>query len=192
MPRTRPPRTRWIVLLCAVGVVCGLVSREGISRTADEYEVKAAIMYNIAKFAEWPTEGDSQVFRLGILGPDPFGSKLEETILGKKVDGKPIIVMRFDSLDDYSRVDMLFVTRAMAGKMPEILEVTKGRAVLTVSDTKRGCEQGSVIGFVKQGSRVRFAVNAKSARFTNLTLSSKLLMLAVEVFDGPPELAEDR
>jgi hypothetical protein len=55
-----------------------------------EYEVKAAFIYNFAKFVEWPRETGSAkgVFIVTILGRDPFGDALDDTLRGKTIDNK--------------------------------------------------------------------------------------------------------
>ncbi|HET6899288.1 MAG TPA: YfiR family protein, partial [Vicinamibacteria bacterium] len=48
-----------------------------------EYEVKAAFLYNFARFVEWPpdTFHDGETpFVIAVLGHDPFGSVLDDTV----------------------------------------------------------------------------------------------------------------
>jgi YfiR/HmsC-like len=37
-------------------VLCAFTAEELSAQTADEYQVKAAFLYNFAKFVEWPSE----------------------------------------------------------------------------------------------------------------------------------------
>src|SRR6185295_10763354 len=58
-----------------------------------EYEVKAAFLYNFARFVEWPAEArhdPGTPFVIAVLGHDPFGGVLDETVAGKTVGGRPI------------------------------------------------------------------------------------------------------
>ncbi len=57
---------------------------------ASEYEVKAAFLYNCAKFVEWPndpSERQNTPISVCILGKDPFGPAIEEAVRGKTAGG---------------------------------------------------------------------------------------------------------
>ena len=43
-----------------------------------EFQVKAAFLYNFAKFVEWPPEisGRSSLLQICVFGPNPFGDEL--------------------------------------------------------------------------------------------------------------------
>jgi len=67
-----------------------------------EFEVKAAFLYNFARFVEWPAEtghDPGTPFVIAILGHDPFGAVLDETVAGKTVGGRPIEVRRVARAD---------------------------------------------------------------------------------------------
>ena len=62
-------------------------------------KVKAAYLYNFTKFVKWPDkafENDEAPFVIGVLGKDPFGPILDNTVKGKKVAKRPIKTRRFD------------------------------------------------------------------------------------------------
>ena len=54
-----------------------------------EYEVKAAYIFNFAKFIEWPANYiDGDTLYLCVYKKDPFGIILEKTMIGRKDNGK--------------------------------------------------------------------------------------------------------
>ncbi|MET0374029.1 MAG: YfiR family protein, partial [Rhizorhabdus sp.] len=55
-----------------------------------------------------------------------------------------------------------------------------GQPVLTVTDKSAGID-GGIIRFVRQAGRVRFEIDNGAARASHLSISSKLLGLAVTV-----------
>ena len=151
-----------------------------------EYEVKAAFLFNFAKFVEWPqsafADANSPLI-IGVLGDDPFGDVLERTVAGKLVQGRPLRVQRWKRLVEMRYCHILFVSPSERGELPEILERFQAAAVLTVSEEDGFDELGGMIHFLLQENKVRFAINNRAAKAAGLKISSRLLMLAVSVWD---------
>ena len=64
---------------------------------AKALKVKAAYLYNFAKFIEWPNDalGDEETpFVIGVLGDDPFGRILDDTVKEKKIARRPVKIRR--------------------------------------------------------------------------------------------------
>lgn len=59
-----------------------------------EHEIKAAFLYNLAKFVEWPPADPSDQLVIGVVGSDFFGSTLRHVVEGKSVQGREIVVRR--------------------------------------------------------------------------------------------------
>jgi hypothetical protein len=60
-----------------------------------EYKVKSVFIFNFTKFVDWPStsfESEDSPFIIGIIGNNPFGNYLEETVLGEKVGPHPIVI----------------------------------------------------------------------------------------------------
>ena len=70
--------------------------------TTREYKIKAAFLYNFAKFVEWPEDsfsGDRSHLSVCIVGKDPFGEEIE-FIKGKTVRNREVVIKRFESIED--------------------------------------------------------------------------------------------
>ena len=146
-----------------------------------EYKVKAAFLYNFAKLTEWPagTFADTNTpITIGILGRDPFGPQLEEITRGKIVEGRAIVVTRFERVDEVRACQVLFISNSESGRLSYILSRLAGRPILTVGEMRQFAGQGGAIGLVKQGEEVHFEVNLDAVEASQLKLSSKLLRLA--------------
>jgi hypothetical protein len=163
------------------GVACGLAG-PGAARAQgpSEYEVKAAFLYNFTKFVEWPpsafAEGNAPL-RLCVLGDDPFGRSLQ-TVVGEEIEGHKLIVVRTETLARAAGCQVLFVSRSERDRLPQILAPLKSSPVLTVGDTKGFLDQGGIVNFILEGSRVHFEINPTAAEQAGLKISSKLLRLA--------------
>jgi len=157
-----------------------LAATPGLAQTPrpSEYQLKAAFLYNFAKFIDWPSD-DSSTFVIGILGDNPFGKSLEQVVAGKQINGHTISVQFFQTAAEATRCQILFISNSESKHFTEIIKNLKGSAVLTVSENDRFIESGGMVDFVKEDSRIRFQINDDAAKAVRLKISSKLLSLAV-------------
>jgi hypothetical protein len=152
-----------------------------------EYEVKAAFLYNFARFVHWPSiafEGKEGTFVIAILGADPFGHALERLLSGKTVGGRQLEIRRFASANEVQGCQMLFISAALASQVSETLEIFEKRPILTVSDIEEFVERGGAIELMIVENKVRFAINLSAARASALEISSQLLKLATRVINA--------
>ena len=150
------------------------------AEAASEYEVKAAFLYNFAKFVDWPSDAfkSGSPFVIGVVGDDPFGSDLDTTVSGKTVDNRRIEVRRFRRVGDVQSCHILFVCRSEKSRVDKILERVSGSRTLTVGDMGQFLQRGGMINFIIEDQKVRFEINSNSAERAGLKISSKLLQLA--------------
>ena len=145
-----------------------------------EYQIKAAFLFNFAQFVTWPqTSFPSQdaPFCIGILGDDPFGPALEETIHGEAIDRHRMTVMRAQSIDDLKSCQMIFVSRSEEGRVNEILSQLGSKPVLTIGEVESFARDGGDINFYLSDGKVHFEINSSSAQRCGLKISSQLLNL---------------
>jgi hypothetical protein len=146
-----------------------------------EYQVKAAFLYNFAKFVEWPDAQPRAPFVIGVLGEDPFGPVLDQTVTGKTVMSRPFAVRRLADAADAPQVDILFIAASERARLPEVLGRLRGANVLTVGDSESFVDRGGMVGFRTAGNMVRFDINLREANRAGLKISSQLLRLAGHV-----------
>ncbi len=166
------------------GLLAGPARGHALSR---EYDVKAAFLYNFATFIEWPKEAFARAdspFVIGVMGTDPFGSSLEETIAGERIKGRPIVIKRFSEPEDARGCHIVFISASEKRRVKELLRILQRLPLVTVADMPGFVEAGGVIGFVTD-SRVSIRINPSTLRATKLTISSKLLRLA-QVIETEP------
>jgi hypothetical protein len=163
-------------------MVIALLPGEGHAQTAATASaLKAAFLYNFAKFVEWPPEarpGDGQAFVVAVLGNDPFGRALDEAFSGKTLFGHRSVVRRVETLEEARRAQIVFVSSSEDKKLEQVLSVLARPGVLTVGEMEGFARRGGIIGFRMDQRRVRFDINAGRASQARLKLSSELLKLA--------------
>jgi hypothetical protein len=148
-----------------------------------EYEVKAAFMYNFAKFVDWPA-ANRDTFVVAVLGDDPFGPLLEHTFGGKKVGERTLAVRRLARVDEASEVDLLFIAASESTKLPQILSRLRGLPTLTVSEIDGFVGRGGMVGFRVEREMVRFDIDLGEVSQAGLKMSSQLVRVARKVVSG--------
>lgn len=154
------------------------------AQAAGEYDVKAAFLYNFAKFVEWPSnafDAPGSPMTLCIVGRDPFGEALDTLVRGETLQGRPMTVHRTRDLLEIRDCHVVFLSRTETARQDEILDTVRGVGVLTVGEGDSFLRDGGIIRFVIEANRVRFEVNLDAAERNGLKLSSKLLRLARSV-----------
>jgi hypothetical protein len=138
------------------------------------------LIFNFAKFVEWPTTALSRTdspLIIGVLGENPFGNDLEKTIRNKTVEDHPLVIKQFHSAAEAAKSHILFISTSEKAQLPEILKVLQGSSVLTVGEMEQFNERGGMICFVMEGTKIRFRINNEAATRSGLKISSKLLRL---------------
>lgn len=183
-------RCRWRIGM-VLAVVC-LASNflwlpaHGGAQAANEYQVKAAFLFNFAKFVEWPAEslsGDSP-FTVGIIGDDPFGGVIDQAMNGKVINGRQIQLKRLKLGQNLRECHILFISSSEKKKIAQIVDTLRGANTLTVGECDAFAQQGGMINSIMEDNRVRFEINTAYAEQAGLKISSKLLTLAKTVRNG--------
>ncbi|MBN2201031.1 YfiR family protein [bacterium] len=146
-----------------------------------EYEIKAAFLFNFAKFIDWPVKPYVEAethFAIGVLGRDPFGDALEQTIGGKTVKGRAIVIRRFRHISEYKPCDILFISESEKPGLPEIVQRLRRESVLTVSDMPEFGRRGGMIYLFTEDNKVRFSIRTDLTDRAGLRLGSRLLNLS--------------
>jgi hypothetical protein len=146
-----------------------------------EYQIKAVFLYNFAQFTDWPAKAfpDAQApFLIGVLGDDPFGSYLDETVRGEKIGARSLVVQRFRRANEIRNCQVLFISRSENDRLDQDLSALKGRSILTVSDIDDFISRGGMIRLATEKGKVRVHIKLDTVRAANLNVSSKLLRVA--------------
>jgi hypothetical protein len=187
-PGISRPTVRRIVLF--VVLICGMASPVSpawaqLSGTTG-YEVKTAFLFNFARFIDWPASSftsPQSPFTICVLGQDPFGKVLDDTLQGKKIGNRPFAVRRLKDRAEARHCQMVFVSSSESAHLAEIIESVQGANVLLVGEMPGFVASGGTIEFTLEDNHVRFAINTDAADRSGLKFSSKLLALAKIVHD---------
>lgn len=178
--KRRSKTTSTILLAAATLTIVRLCVAEAFS----EYQVKAVFLFNFAQFVEWsppPVANAGATFVIGVLGDDPFDGVLDRTVHGETIGARPFEVKHYRAASEATDCQILFVSNSEARQLPNILELLKDKAILTVSDADDFARRGGMVQFVTESNRIKLMINVEAARASNLTISSKLLRPAIIV-----------
>jgi len=149
-----------------------------------EYGLKAAFLFNFAKFVEWPQGNSQSFFSVCILGKDPFGPLLDHALSNKRIADRPVVIERLKDKSEARGCQMVFVSSQESTPLAEILENLRGANVLLVGETNGFASSGGTIEFtLDEDNQVRFTINTDAVSRAGLTFSSNLLALAKIVHD---------
>ena len=149
-----------------------------------EYAIKAAYLYKLAAFVDWPPtsfQSANSPLHVCVVGDDPFKSALDQTVAGQSIGGRPVQVARYSVAEPGMDCQVAFVAGSAAQSRADALRALKGQPILTVTDQGRDPTEQGVVGFVLKDNRVRFEIDQRAALFDRLSLSGKLLSLALDV-----------
>ena len=152
-----------------------------VGAPAQEYQLKAVFLFQFAQFVEWPSSSfasPEMPFEFCVLGEDPFGSFLEETVRDENVKGRALTIRRHRQPEELQGCNILFISRSQMDRLDTILAAVRGRSTLTVADAQAFAERGGAIQFVTVNNKLRLRINPNAAKAADLVISSKLLSLA--------------
>jgi len=151
---------------------------------ATENQIKAAYLYKFGGYVEWPAQSFDKAdsaFVIGVVAADSFAEVLEQTITGRSMNGHPISVRKLRHGEGFTGMHMVFISHTENAALNETIAGVKGQAVLTVTDSERGPNAGSMINFVLEDNKVRFDIAPNPAEQNKLKISARLLSVARKV-----------
>jgi hypothetical protein len=163
-------------MIAALLLMPVLVSAQDVTEPA----LKAAFIYNFAKFTEWPADvvPAAQPFVMCVVGDAAVSDALERTVKGRMVAGHTMAVSAVVPAAPQRLCHVLYVSQVTPGEAAQLVAPLRDVPVLTISDVEGFTELGGIAQFFYEHGRLRFSVHVESARRAHLQISSRLLALA--------------
>lgn len=173
------------MLVAVVAIVC---PRLAIAQVASMSEpaVKAQLLFNFAKFADWPAAQLGDTAPISVCVSDPaVASEFETFSAGKSIGQHPLKLTRVKIDDSIRTCTILYVGKLDAKKQDQLMTLLAGTTTLTVGDAEDFALRGGMIGLYLDQGRMKFAVNRDAVQRTGITLSSQMLTFAKLVRNRP-------
>lgn len=170
-----------------IGILAIAAALSWISATrageATESDLKAAFLYNFAKFTEWPGELEAgRYFLVGIYRPDRLSQNLDQ-LTAESVRGRPIRIRTCTAPSDALSCHLVYVNTADGGIIRDFVRDLRGKPVLVISDARGAASLGAMIGLFNADGKLRFEINISSVESSGLKMSSHLLGMARVIRD---------
>ncbi len=177
-PTQNPSQGLRLIALFLCILAANLVSTRPEAAPVQEDQVKAAILYKITRFIQWPRQARSDTLTVCMLGKDPLNDYVS-ALKGRKNSSQTIdvrILLKFDNPPP--PCNLLFVNGSAQTQLEHVLNSLEGTPVLTVSDIKDFATQGGMVELVRESNRVSFTLNLPAAKDSGFVISSQLMKIA--------------
>jgi hypothetical protein len=167
-------------LLLGAAVVCGfLLPRAAVAQDVTEPALKAAFIYNFAKFTTWPADlPATDSFSICVLGDPAVGDALERAVAGRRLFDRPVTVARVAAADSKSACRILYVSGLPVRQASDVVGELRDSPVLTISNIEGFASSGGMTQFFFEHGQLRFRIHLESAKRARLQISSRLLIMA--------------
>ncbi|RMD84522.1 MAG: YfiR family protein [Candidatus Dadabacteria bacterium] len=168
-------RLFWRQLLLAVAFSFVGSSRV-FAATLEEYQLKAAFIFNFLKFAKFPQESRSNSYNVCIKGNSAVFNSFK-IIKNKKVGDNIVNVLMIRNEESLAECHVLYVPSFRDYAVLKRVSADNAH-ILTVGEGEEFLRAGGILGFYFENNKVRFAIDVNNLKASGLELSSKLLSLA--------------
>jgi len=172
-------RAGWFILLAAFlwGAGIETASANESPRRAEEYDVKAAFLFNVLKFVDWPNETGKETMVITVVNHPAFAGKVSN-LEGKKVRGQRIRVEHMDSLPSTLDSSVVIVSELPEPDLLRLIEIANEKNILILSDRGEFTARGGMIGIPLENRRIQVIINPDAVKSAGLKVNSKLLRIA--------------
>jgi hypothetical protein len=148
---------------------------------ARELTIKAAYLFRLSLFVDWPAEkltsSPSNKIRFCITGNQQATETIKDVLAGKTINQHEIEIVGVDLKSELRDCHLLYLTKNIKTETL-FLQAVSTYPVLTVGETEKFYSQGGIILLFKRENRIFFAINNEAADRSRLKLGAQLLNLA--------------
>lgn len=159
-----------------------LLITSALGVTAQErptHEIHAAMLFNFIKYVQWPNEGESGDFIVGVIGDENVFNTLKQWYDGKAKGSKKYVIRKLASADEATNCQVVYVGKSKNRDFDIIKTSVTGKSVLTITDGNGMAQKGSCINFKVIDGKLKFELNQAMVSGSNLKVSSQLSSMAI-------------
>jgi hypothetical protein len=181
-------RALWLRAMCMLFTLLPVAHSWAQAQPAqDESRVKAAFLLRFVQYVEWPADArqpGGTSARIGVAGAPEVAAELLQAAPSRSVQGKALVVLPIKSPANVGTLHVLFIGNDERPKIAQYLNAVRDQPTLVVTEWESALEQGSMINFLVVDRRIKFEIALDTAERAGLTLSSRLLAVALRVHKG--------
>ncbi|MEP6736187.1 MAG: YfiR family protein [Chryseolinea sp.] len=165
-----------ILVVIALAVFATL---NGVAQERPTHEIHAAMLYNFIKYVQWPNEGETGDFVVGVIGDENVFNTLKSWYDGKAKGSKKYVIKKLASADEANTCQVVYVGKSKNRDFDSIKSSLAGKSVLTITDGNGMAEKGSCINFKVIDGKLKFELNQAMVSGSNLKVSTQLSSMAI-------------
>ncbi|CAN5485868.1 hypothetical protein BH11PSE11_BH11PSE11_29780 [soil metagenome] len=143
-----------------------------------EPRIKAAFVYNLLKFVEWPAQAVGGPVTICLAHSDSALESAFNALNGRVANGRTVVVRALPEAAGPGACNVVYLNNGSVKKILNQLVTEEGN-LLTISDARNFIAAGGVVGMlVGDDGRLQFEVNLEASRRASYLISSQLLKLA--------------
>jgi len=155
---------------------------KGASQTAEEESLKSYFIFNFIKYINWPPEALSDYFTISVYKSDKFTGRLREIAAQQKLKSMPVQIKIVNSLEEAASSHVIVIPEENSNYFSKIFQNFSNSPVLLITEKKGLGREGASINMRVTNNKIRFSINKTSIDNHGLSVSAKLLNLALEVY----------
>ena len=171
--------TRLRTCIAGTAVVLVLLIRTVVAQDVTEPALKAAFIYNFARFTTWPADGPAtDSFVICVLGDAAVGEALTRAVAGRQLMERPISILQVAAAASKRACHILYVSGLPVRQAADLVGELRDIPVLTISNIEGFASAGGMTQFFFEHGQLRFRIHHESAKRAGLLISSRLLIMA--------------
>jgi hypothetical protein len=153
--------------------------RAAFAQDVTEPALKAAYIYNFARFTTWPADappGDS--FVICVLNDAAVADALQRAVAGRSLTERPVSILSVANATPKKACRVLYVAGLPVARAAEVVAELRDAPVLTISSIEGFASAGGMTQLFFEHGQLRFRIHLESAKRAGLQISSRLLIMA--------------
>jgi hypothetical protein len=150
-----------------------------VAQDVTEPALKAAFIYNFARFTTWPADAPgSDSFVICVLNDGAVAEALQRAVTGKSLTDRPVVVTAVTAGAPKRACRVLYVAGLPMKQVADVVAELREVPVLTISNIDGFAAAGGMTQFFFEHGQLRFRIHLESAKRAGLQISSRLLIMA--------------
>ena len=145
------------------------------------HEMHAMMLYNFIKYIQWPKEGETGEFIVGVMGEDDVFGTMKSWYDGKPKGTKKYVIRKLASASEAADCSVVYLGKNKSKEFENIKNASAGKPVLTITDSFNLGQKGSCINFKVMDGKLKFELNQGAVNGANLKVSSQLSSMAIVI-----------
>ncbi len=172
------------IFLCLLAATCSMWLAVPVCcaqpKAAPEYQLKAAFLYNLLQFIEWPEQAfkDAGSPLVICIYDDKAAGSAFDSYRSEKIRNRQLVFRNYDDMQAGLDCHILFINTQDRKALADISARATGRSILTIGEADGCARLGCIINFFTAENRLRFEINPEAAKRAGLKLSSEILKVA--------------